>query len=70
MKDFFKAMKLYKTTLKEEVEELANSEPGINEEQRVRMATRVAVKICKTYLKREMRCSDLEADEFIKEVQS
>ena len=40
MKDFFKAMKLYKTTL---VEELANSEPGINEEQRVRMATRVAV---------------------------
>ena len=63
-----KAMELYKDTYKEEVQELTG--PEMSEEHIAKHATRAAVRVCKRFLIDQVRCSDSEANDFIKNLQS
>ena len=65
-----KATKLYYKTKEAEIEQLRSSEPDMDGAMRKRMATKIAVSSCKTYLKESMGYSNFEADEFIEDLQS
>ena len=65
-----KATKLYFKTLQSEIEQLKFNEPGMGEDMRKRMATKIAASSCKTFLKQSLNYSDSDAQEFIDDLQS
>ena len=65
-----KATKLYFKTIESETEQLKSSEPSMGEDTRKRMATRIAVNGCKTFLKQSLDYSDSDAEAFIDDLQS
>ena len=65
-----KAMELYRSSLKEELEELMTAEPEWNEETRKRHAIRTAMKNCKSFLKINLDYNDDEADKFVEGLQN
>ena len=69
-KEIAKATKLYFKTLSTEIEQLKSSEPGMGEDMRKRMATKIAASSCRTFLKQSLNYSDSDAQEFINDLQS
>ena len=61
----FEAMELYRSSLKDELDELATAEPDWNEETRGRHAKKTAKKICVSFLKGRLNYTHDEADKFV-----
>ena len=64
------ARNIYNKTLLEEQKELESSEPEMSCEERVKLATRIAVRDCKKVLVEMLHYSNPEADDIIKNIQS
>ena len=63
-----RATKIFYETEKEELEELALTEPDMSEGNRKKIARRAAVRNCKTFLKEKLQYSNAEADEVINDI--
>ena len=70
IEDGVKAVKIFVNTKSEELRELVATEPGMRENDRERIATRAAVRNCKTFLMEKLRYSNAEADELINKIKN
>ena len=68
MQGVIRATKIFVETEKEELEELALTEPDMSEGNRKKIARRAAVRNCKTFLKEKLQYSNAEADEVINNI--
>ena len=68
--DSIKAAKIFYGTEREELQDLASTEPDMSEDSRKRMARKAAIRNCKTFLTEGLRYSNDEADELINNIQN
>ena len=68
-KDAIRATKIFLNTEREELQDLASTEPDMSEDSRKRRARKAAIRNCKTFLTEGLRYSNDEADELINNIQ-